>query len=134
MPTATMRFCGHCGQPHASTVRCPTCTKATRQRVDRARRDAPERELYRTERWKQASLRNLAQHQFCAGFPLGVHGTDKVFATCTDHIKPANQYPELFFDPRNHRSLCDACNQRKGSSDTQGMNSDVADRTGHGFA
>lgn len=81
-----------------------------------ARKDEPHIKLYRTEKWKQLSRKRLIDHPWCVGFPKGVHGAVSVLAECTDHIKPAHLFPDLFFLPENLQSLCFACNTRKGNS------------------
>lgn len=88
--------------------------------MDRTRSTREDRSLYRTERWKQLSLRRLQLHPWCVGWPIGKHGTEKVLAEVTDHIKPASLYPELFFEETNHQSLCRDCNTLKGYSETGG--------------
>lgn len=93
---------------------CPEHMRERRKTSDVKRRDGDHRALYRTHRWKLASQRNLALNPWCVGFPLGFHGTNRVLAQCTDHRKPAHLYPELFFDPNNHDSMCFDCNTRKG--------------------
>ena len=96
---------------------CPRCLPAQRRVTDDRRKDAPHRRLLKSERWKRLSKRRLALHPWCVGYPLGKHGTDRVLAQCTDHIKPGHLYPELFFDPDNHASLCHACNTTKADRD-----------------
>lgn len=95
---------------------CPDCTSQRRERADRTRFARVDRSLYRTERWKQYSKRFLALHPWCVGYPPGVHASHRVLAQVTDHVKPAAQFPNLFFDPDNHMALCKVCNDRKGNA------------------
>lgn len=96
---------------------CQDCATARRNRADATRNTKHYRKLYRTHRWKLASQRNLARNPWCAGFPSGFHGADRVLAQCTDHIRPAHLHPERFFDEANHQSLCFDCNTRKGQAE-----------------
>ena len=94
---------------------CPDCTKARQQRSDAARNNNPNRQLLRTERWKQTSRRFLAENPWCIGYPHGHHGTDRVLAQCTDHIKPVSKFPGLAFEWSNFSPLCFDCNRRKAA-------------------
>ncbi len=40
-----------------------------------------------------------------------------VRSRCTDHIKPAKYFPELFWEPHNHQGLCVSCNKIKSRED-----------------
>lgn len=118
-----MRRCDGCRSLVPVRQPCPTCNKTYRAKTDQVRQRRVDRSLYRTEKWKQYSRNRLSEHPFCVGYPLGCHGTVGVVAYCTDHIKPASYYPELFFDPDNHQSLCKDCNERKGDTWMDGKRS-----------
>ena len=90
---------------------CAACRRPVQQQKDDARRDLPYRALYRTSRWKRCSRARLARFPWCA---LCAAKGIRTLATCTDHIQPASQCPELFFEETNHQSACDACNAAKG--------------------
>lgn len=96
MPTAARRFClfsncsnrvpkGYCAQ-HAALSRRPT------------HRD------YHTMRWRRYSLDRLSRHPFCAACGR--------LAEVTDHILSVTTRPDLFWEPSNHRSLCQRCNAK----------------------
>lgn len=103
-----MRVCAAPGCPRL--VRVGYCPE--HQRVqDRARRDEPHRQLYRTSRWKHMSRQQLAAEPWCwYCLQRGV----KTLATQTDHVLPASTHPEEFFNRLNHRSACAECNAAKG--------------------
>lgn len=120
MPVATKGFC--------ATPKCPErvtsghCEKHSRQRgSEREHRRTPSHPLLHTSRWKRTSKEHLALHPWCAGFPRGVHGAQQALATCTDHVRPAREHPELFWDPSNHQSLCGDCNRRKNIAEEGGF-------------
>ena len=92
----------------------------TRSRLKDARRESRV-PLIHTNRWTQYSKRRLAQHPWCVGYPLGVHGAHRVLAECTDHIKSARDYPDLATDSDNHQSLCLDCNRRKNIAEEGGL-------------
>lgn len=115
MPMMPPRKCHGCGRMVVGP--CEDCARERAKRVDVKRNTTDYRALYRTEKWKQTSRRHLALHPWCVGFPAGSHGTERVLAQCTDHIRPAHRYPELFFEPSNHQSLCFDCNTSKGGSE-----------------
>jgi 5-methylcytosine-specific restriction protein A len=81
--------------------------KADRRRAyDLEHRNDPGRRLYKTKRWERYSKWHLRGHPWCV--LCGAR------ATVTDHIVPAHVAPELFFQEKNHRSLCNRCNVRAG--------------------
>lgn len=67
-----------------------------------------------TARWARYSKARLLEHPLCV---LCLSEGRQVIATCTDHIKPASKYPDLFWDTDNHQSLCSRHNAIKGSGD-----------------
>lgn len=116
---APIGYCPAKGCPNRSRGLCPEHARArSRESAAINGRSHP---LLHTNRWKQTSKRRLALHPWCEGFPLGVHGSNRVLAFCTDHVKPVKDFPELCFDPTNHRSLCRDCNSRKGIAEEGGF-------------
>lgn len=99
---------------------CQDHQRARRRDMDKTRRDDPNRELYRTERWKQTSRRHLMMNPWCVGYPRGYHKVG-VIAQCTDHIQSARTHPELFWEPSNHQSFCFDCNRRKAIAEEGGF-------------
>jgi 5-methylcytosine-specific restriction protein A len=92
---------------------------ACRRRLDRARGTAAERG-YDAE-WARTSRAWLAAHPWCGeradGKLYAVHSVcvqrgERTRATVTDHIRAMRQGGAKL-DPRNHQSLCHACNSRK---------------------
>src|SRR5262249_43977925 len=73
-----------------------TCARNT----DRRRASSHQRGY--TQAWARYSARRLSLHPFCV-----LCGKR---AQVTDHIVPARQAPEKFWNPKNHRSLCVRCN------------------------
>lgn len=119
MPDAPPRFCPRCRALIRSKV-CANCEKKRQTVLTQQRSDDPIRRLYGTERWRRMSKRHLALHPWCVGYPAGVHGNQPVVAQCTDHIVPAHEAPERFFDEENHQSFCNACNASKGRHENAG--------------
>lgn len=92
---------------------CASCAPACSSKAltEQARPNAHRRGY--TRRWSAYSQSRLRKYPLCVGYPRGVHGERIVAATLTDHITSAAEHPELFWDPKNHQSLCDDCNKRK---------------------
>jgi 5-methylcytosine-specific restriction enzyme A len=113
MPVAALRPC--------LAPRCPNlvprgyCTDHAdlARRYDRDRSSDPIRKLYWTPRWRACSKWYLRGHPFCA-----LCGER---ATVTDHVQPAHEAPEKFWDADYHRSLCHACNTRAARSRRMGV-------------
>lgn len=42
-------------------------------------------------------------------------------ASCTDHITPHHGDWKLFWERRNHQSLCDGCHSRKTATEDGGF-------------
>jgi 5-methylcytosine-specific restriction endonuclease McrA len=82
------------------------------RRYDRERANDPIRRLYWSDRWRKYSHWRQRGHPFCA-----LCGGR---ATLTDHIRPAPEAPEKFWDADNHRSLCHGCNTRAARSRRMG--------------
>lgn len=82
---------------------------ADREHVDRVWGERTR--LHGTSRWRKYSAERLRVHRWCV---LCLEaGRGMVPATTTDHIKSARRFPDLFWDPENHRSLCRTCNYRE---------------------
>ena len=66
---------------------------------------------YSTEKWRRLSI------AFRKRNPLCVNCDDNGLvrpAVLVDHIKPAKSHPELFFEWRNLRALCQRCHNNIG--------------------
>lgn len=57
-------------------------------------------------RWQKYRQRFLAEHPLCADHLARGH---VVAATVVDHITPHRGDRKLFWDPKNHQSLCEHC-------------------------
>ena len=66
-----------------------------------------------TYHWARYSQSRLAEHPWCAGYPVPHPPDVRAHACVTDHILPARDRPDLFWDEDNHRSLCSSCHARK---------------------
>jgi 5-methylcytosine-specific restriction protein A len=108
MPDKPKGFCATKRCPNrVLSGHCEAHQRSRNQTRDTYRHSDEARALYRTERWKQMSLANLAEHPWCVRCAeKGI----KRLAKVTDHIIAANHRPDLFFEPTNHRSACWACN------------------------
>ncbi|MDO6804080.1 HNH endonuclease, partial [Wenyingzhuangia sp. 1_MG-2023] len=80
------------------------------QKKHNARR-ADSDQMYKTSRWKKLSVAYRRQHPLCCDCES--RGTIRP-ADLVDHIKPAKKFPELFWDWRNLRALCQECHNRIG--------------------
>jgi 5-methylcytosine-specific restriction protein A len=110
MPIAAKTPCRGCGRP-VSGQYCDQCLakgKGKEKRLSAAKR------LY-DARWRRRSRAWLREpgHQFCVGYPKGVHGDRLVAAQLPDHIKAHKGDEELFWDEDNWQPMCRRCNSRK---------------------
>jgi HAMP domain-containing protein len=98
---APKRYCATLGC--ATRVDRGHCTEHARKKdaVRRWTKDA----RYGTQRWRDYSLRRLAEHPFCVDCGR--------LADVTDHVLPVRTHPDLFFEESNHASRCFGCNQLK---------------------
>lgn len=67
-----------------------------------------------TAAWARYSKARLIEYPLCV---LCLAAGREVLAEVTDHIKPANVFPDLFWDVENHQSLCRSCNASKANRD-----------------
>ena len=74
-------------------------------------RRAESDKLYKTERWRKLSVTFRKRNPMCAECER--KGLTR-YADLVDHIKPTKAFPELFFDWRNLRSLCQRCHNEIG--------------------
>lgn len=70
--------------------------------------------LYHLRDWERASRRRLAEFPFCAECQR--NGRTEA-ATVTDHIIPHRGNLDLFWDAKNHQSLCESCHGVKSRSE-----------------
>ena len=68
---------------------------------------APHNELYGKIRWKRLRALQLSEQPLCC--MCRAAGRMAVPATLVDHIVPAKDNVELFFDMKNLQSLCRSC-------------------------
>src|SRR5678809_165520 len=107
MPAAPLRYCAepHCG----ALVQHGRC-QAHRQAKERDRGTRQQRGY--DDPWLHYSQMRLATHRLCVGYPLGTHALPTM-ATCTDHILPLKERPDLKYAEHNLQSLCAECHRRK---------------------
>lgn len=79
--------------------RCPESLK----RADQARGNSNARGYNHS--WREYSRARLLEHPTC------VHCGAR--ATMTNHKVSARARPDLFWDPKNHESVCAGCNNRQ---------------------
>lgn len=117
MPVRAPSICKHpgCGQlvrasycePHQAAA---DSRKKEGQRDYNGRRAESDRR-YSTVKWRKLSIRFRQRNPLCSN----CDGNGLVRkADLVDHIKPAKSHPELFFDWRNLRSLCQRCHNQIG--------------------
>lgn len=111
MPTAAPHPCTAvgCGAlVPRSRARCDV-HEHKRQVEDRAARGSAHQRGY-DQRWRTYRLRFIAEHPLCDD--CAAQG--KVVPTeVVDHVTPHKGDQQLFWDERNHRSLCKACHDRR---------------------
>jgi 5-methylcytosine-specific restriction protein A len=91
-----------------------------RKRYDKSRGSSAKRGY--DYRWRKYRLWHLKHH------PLCVHCLAEgryVPATVVDHIIPHKGDEILFWDPKNHQSLCAKCHNRKTASEDGGFGNKV---------
>ena len=116
MPLRAKRPClGRCGALVDKGF-CLAC--AQRGRGAKVRQTASQRGY--TSKWSRHSKARLARHPFCVD-PYGTHGERDVLAQVTDHITPHRGNQRLFWDPKNHQSLCKCCHDRKTATEDGGF-------------
>ena len=94
-----------CGRVLPGGSRCQQCNR----HADKQRGTARQRGY--TTQWDKYAKAYLREHPLCVY--CKAKGRD-VPATCVDHIKPADKFPELFWDESNHAAACTPCNVAKG--------------------
>jgi 5-methylcytosine-specific restriction enzyme A len=112
MPSKPYRLCPKCQQVVQGP--CTQCNKANERQHDQYRGSAASRGY--DHRWSEYSKGYRANHPLCARceakglvVPTAVVG----------HIKPANRFPDLFWDEANHVPLCRACNAQQEREDAK---------------
>jgi 5-methylcytosine-specific restriction enzyme A len=116
VPSAPLRECswsgcrtlvtrGRCDAHEAIVVAREAERRAA---FDRARPNATARG-YGTK-WRNYSKRRLRSHPLCV--MCAAKGITRL-AEVTDHIVPHRGDKKLFWDPKNHQSLCRPCNTTK---------------------
>ena len=113
LPNKPKRLCARCGA--IVQGQCP-CSKQRAKQADIARAHTNCRDLYNTTRWKAYSVAFRHANPLCVdcearGLLVG--------ADVVGHVKPASHFPELFFEPSNHRAICTACNSKQHHRDAK---------------
>jgi 5-methylcytosine-specific restriction protein A len=92
--------------PHKPPSHVPPGSAAARlilqREIDRARRDAPHRRLYSTERWQRFRLYILRERPLCED--CGLNATRDVH-----HVRGLEAHPEDLCDEDQVRGLCHPC-------------------------
>lgn len=118
MPTRAASSCRvtGCPEPAARKGFCRQHRQRNLEDEDIKRGTAQQRGY--THDWAMTSKAFLSQpgNEFCRD-PFGTHGARKVWAECTDHIRPpAGPDDPLFWEPSNWQPLCLSCNSIKSSN------------------
>lgn len=116
-PSAPKRPCRWPGCPALTTERfCETHRKDDRRAVDQRRGTAAQRGY--GHRWQKYRVVFIAEHPLCEDcLEIGII----VPTFAVDHIKPHRGDQELFWDPKNHRGLCETCHNRKTATEDGGF-------------
>lgn len=112
VPNKPKRLCPKCQQVVQGP--CKQCTTQRTQQYEQAR--APSVSEYKTNRWKRYSAWFRMTHPLCVDCERkGVLSAAEVVG----HIKPAKFFPELFWEPTNHKPQCTKCNREQEVSDAK---------------
>jgi 5-methylcytosine-specific restriction enzyme A len=106
MPEGALHQCNGAGCRTLVPYRerwCPAC-KAEHQRADTARRGDARTERGYDWRWRRYREAFLKRHPLCSECQRQGRTTA---ARVVDHIRPHKGDQALFWDPKNHQSLCD---------------------------
>lgn len=122
MSQRPLRACSNYGCPHLTRERyCTSCmhrADLARDAYEQSRAQAHQRG-YDSE-WRAYRLRFLHRHPFCAD-PYRRHVDEKTRpAIQVDHIVPHKGDRRLFWEPRNHQSLCASCGGYKSAVEIGG--------------
>ena len=112
MPTKPKRICSRCQQVVSGP--CERCNKQREVQYDKWRGSSRQRGY--TAEWDAYSISFRTQRPLCE--QCEADGILRESAV-VDHIKPAAYFPELFWEPSNHRALCVACNTAKAVADAK---------------
>jgi 5-methylcytosine-specific restriction protein A len=104
---------GFCAE-HASSS---SAAMSERERLSAAKRGYG-------RKWQKYSAARLKSHPLCVD-PDKRHDGRQVAATCTDHVIPHKGNMVLFWDRKNHQSLCDGCNAYKAAREEGGFGNTV---------
>lgn len=96
----------YCGQ---HVERAKQSLAESHRSYNQRRPDSDQR--YKTTRWRKLSIAFRRKHPLCC--ECEAQGLVRV-ADLVDHIEPAKEKPELFFEWRNLRALCHRCHNRIG--------------------
>ncbi len=111
-------FCAYpsCGQLVVGSAYCDEHQPVERADRLQGQRDYNTRrsdsdQQYGSQRWRKLSVAFRRRYPLCSECESNglVRAADLV-----DHIKPAKEFPELFFSWKNLRSLCHDCHNRIG--------------------
>ncbi len=121
MPLRPLRACSIHGCPHLTRERyCASHMHRVdeeRAAYEKKRAQAHQRG-YDTE-WREYRGRFLHAHPYCAD-PYKRHVGERVDAHQVDHVVPHKGDRRLFWDPRNHQSLCESCGGYKSAVEEGG--------------
>jgi 5-methylcytosine-specific restriction protein A len=117
MPVKAPTICKHpgCGQiihgaycePHQAAA----VERKKAGQIDYNTRRADSDRRYSTEKWRKLSITFRKRNPLCVH--CDANGLVRP-AVLVDHIKPAKAHPELFFEWRNLRALCQKCHNSIG--------------------
>jgi len=106
---------------------CPLHKKEARREQDKARGTSTERGY--NNRWRKVRKQYLSKHPLC----VECQKEDRIVAaTVVDHIIPAKDSPELFWDEGNWQSLCKYHHDVKTAKEDGAFGNPVRDEVGGG--
>lgn len=79
--------------------------------------------MYNSTRWRELRKSVLKRDRYlCTNCGTSVRGLGK---SRVDHIKTAKHHPELFWDMKNLRTLCPACDNARHSEKGKGRSDET---------
>lgn len=109
-----LKPCSNGGCPYLTQERyCSSCVSKGIIHVkteSRVRFDA----MYNTAEWRRYSTERRAKYPLCCD-RYGRHEGILIATAVTDHIIPHRGDRRLFWDPKNHQSLCAECHNWKSN-------------------
>jgi len=99
---------------------CNECQPDRSKNVERNRKTAHQRGY--TVEWARYSKQFRINHPACVRCLANKEITP---AAVVDHVIPHNEDQDLFWDPKNHQSLCKRCHDAKTASEDGGFGNPI---------